>query len=451
MNGTDLNEHGNEGIEVIVKSPAITGMTILYVTMALIAAAVVWSFFGKADVVIACPGEISPMNEPRRVYSPVSGELMNMYFIEGESVSKGTIMARIKAPEAIVAATLAQSAAAEFKAVKRDADLVPDRKKLLAKQLELLSKRKKYQLESIGNAEEQLKAFDESQKLKTEIIQDRIHRADDAVARTKKTYDNYKRMLDAGAVSKKEFEDQALAWKTAVDAGKSARLQASSDFSKALDERREKAIALDRKRNDVLKFELEIRQLEDLVKRMSEDAAQKLELARVKMEAARQVTFDDLDAENLLKVVAPADGIITEVAATQAGDKVLSAKPLLTISGRDDKCLLIRISDQDRAFVESGMRVRIKVNAFPYMRFGFLDGQLESIRPIASQDKNGEGSFYEGKVIFDRTDAGELLDFFAVQGEKRPVRYGMQATAEIVVDRRRLIEFALDPFRKLKP
>ncbi len=445
-----LRSHGNPGVRLIVMAPSVSVKTLLYVIALMVITTVVWAFFGRADVVIACKGQVSTKEEPRRAYSPVPGELINVYFLEGESVRENTIMARIKSPEAISVATEARAAEAQYRAVVREVSIIPEKKKLLSKQLDLLRKQKRYQEESIGDTEEQLKAFEEAQKLKTEIIQDRIKRADDEIERTRKQHENYKKMFDAGAVSKKEYETQELAWKVAIDNSKTTRLKASAEFAQALDERRERLVELDKKKNDILAIELQVKRLEDEIKYMDEEARQQLELTKVRREAAQQVTFDDLDNENYLVVKAPTSGIITDVRFTQAGDKVPAATPLFTISPHEDKCLIIRISDQDRAFVEPGMPVKIKVRAFPFMRFGFLNGQLESITPTAKRSPDGKGMFYEGRVIFDRKDNGELIDYFMVRGEKREVRYGMTANAEIIIDRRRLIEFALDPFRKEK-
>ena len=451
MDPKQLPEHGAEGLETVMASPSVTATALLYICFGLIAAGVVWAFFGRADVTISSAGDVRPTLEPTRVYSPVSGELVTVYFLEGETVTAGTVMARLKSQEAIGAATNAKAAQTRFSAVKREFDLVPERKQLLVKQLEVLQRQREYQLASIGDTEEQLKGFDEAQKLKTEIIQDRIRRADESIARAKETFARYQRLFEAGAVAKKELEDQEQAWKVASDEAKSARLQASADYTAVLDERRDRVIALDTKRNAVLELELEIRKLQDQIQYLAEQAQQQFDLARVEMEAAQQVTFEDLDTENLLKIKAPVSGIITDVGFTQPGDKVAAATPLFTISAHDDKCLMIRISDQDRAFVEPGMRVKIKVNAFPYTRFGFLTGYLESITPTPRKAAAGNELYYLGKVVFAKDQQQAPRDYFVVGGEKRDVRFGMTVTAEIVIDRRRLIEFALDSFRNLKP
>ena len=49
---------------------------------------------------------------------------------------------------------------------------------------------------------------------------------------------------------------------------------------------------------------------------------------------------------------------------------------------------------------------------------------------------------YEGRVTLNR-------DFYQVSETKYPLRYGMTATAEVVVRERRLIDLWLDPFRNM--
>ena len=47
---------------------------------------------------------------------------------------------------------------------------------------------------------------------------------------------------------------------------------------------------------------------------------------------------------------------------------------------------------------------------------------------------------YKARVRLDK-------DYFVINGVNTPLRYGMAAKAEIVVDSRRLIEAAIDPLK----
>jgi HlyD family secretion protein len=82
----------------------------------------------------------------------------------------------------------------------------------------------------------------------------------------------------------------------------------------------------------------------------------------------------------------------------------------------------------------------MKFSAFPYQRYGHISGTLEYISPATQSAAGPEGAVYKGNVSLDR-------DYFEVGDNNYPLRFGMAATAEIVVQERRLIDFALDPLR----
>ena len=104
--------------------------------------------------------------------------------------------------------------------------------------------------------------------------------------------------------------------------------------------------------------------------------------------------------------------------------------------------LRIEIAEQDRAFLREGLPVKLKFSAFPYQRYGLINGTLEYISPATKPSPQTKQPVYEGRVTLER-------DHYLVADKKYPLRYGMTATAEVVVRERRLIDLALDPFRQI--
>jgi HlyD family secretion protein len=85
----------------------------------------------------------------------------------------------------------------------------------------------------------------------------------------------------------------------------------------------------------------------------------------------------------------------------------------------------------------------MKFSAFPYQRYGFISGTLEYISP-STQGATGPdaAAVYKGNVSLAR-------DYYSVGDIKYPLRFGMVASAEIAVQKRRIIEFILDPLRQI--
>ena len=164
--------------------------------------------------------------------------------------------------------------------------------------------------------------------------------------------------------------------------------------------------------------------------------------ARLAAEAATRITFENIDAENYLRILSPVSGMVTYVASTQKGDKVQANTPLVSIAPKGARSVLkIDIDEKDRGFLHEGLEVKLKFSAFPYQRYGFITGTLDYISP-STQRSQSDTLVYKGHVSLDK-------DHYEVNDIDYPVRYGMAALAEVVVRKRRLIDMAIDPLRQL--
>ena len=102
----------------------------------------------------------------------------------------------------------------------------------------------------------------------------------------------------------------------------------------------------------------------------------------------------------------------------------------------------VEIAENDRAFLREGMPVKLKFDAFPYQRYGVINGTLEYVSPATKPSLQTKQPVYEARVALER-------DYYEVAGTKYPLRYGMTAAVEIVVRQRRLIDLGLDPLRQV--
>ena len=168
-----------------------------------------------------------------------------------------------------------------------------------------------------------------------------------------------------------------------------------------------------------------------------------VQTARLVADAAARIKFENLDKAKFLRIVAPVDGVITDVTSTQAGDKIQANAPLGGIAPKNARPVLkIEIAEHDRAFLREGLPVQLKFNAFPYQRYGLIRGTLQFISPATKLSVQSKQAVYEGRVTLEQ-------DHYTVGETSYPLRYGMTAIAEVVVRERRLIDLALDPFRQI--
>ncbi|MFM7760448.1 MAG: HlyD family efflux transporter periplasmic adaptor subunit [Burkholderiaceae bacterium] len=96
-----------------------------------------------------------------------------------------------------------------------------------------------------------------------------------------------------------------------------------------------------------------------------------------------------------------------------------------------------QLPNKDIGFVHTGQTVEVKVETFPYTRYGTIRGKVTHISSDAVADKK-MGLTYLAKIQLEKS----VVD---VNGRNVPLQPGMVVTAEINTGKRRVIEYLLSP------
>jgi hemolysin D len=442
-----LEDHSAEGIAVLMAEPwRFTRLTVLTM-LALVLSGLLWSFFGHADVIVSAQGALVPESEVRRVYAPVDGELANLYMAEGQPVSSGDVLARLNARGAIEAATSALEAQLKLEAAEREWKEFPERKALMERRAATLKQQmeleehqhEKRVTEGTGRLAESQRA--QLQEARTNVEDAR--RARDAARDEAEKYGRLLAMPGGGGVSELQVQGKRNALQAADNALRVAQARLSEVTARQGIEFGQAKAQLETSGQELSKLRLQYEAAAREVANTEDKLRLQVQTARLVAEAAARIRFENIDKDNFLLILAPADGVITDVTSTQPGDKLQANTPLGGIAPKDARPVLkIEIAENDRGFLREGLAVKLKFNAFPYQRHGLIDGTLEFISPAAKASAQSKQLVYEGRVRLGR-------DYYEVSGRRYPLHYGMMATAEIVVRERRLIDLALDPFRQV--
>jgi hemolysin D len=189
---------------------------------------------------------------------------------------------------------------------------------------------------------------------------------------------------------------------------------------------------------------------------------------KVTNEAALKGDLDKTKQLYALKWLrAPVDGLVQKVDVTTIGEVVTPAQSLVTIVP-DDTPLIVEasVSNEDIGYLKVGQPVEVKVDTFPFQKYGSLEGTLVSISPDAEeksaasrdmQTRSGVGAAAaRQETSSESANAGYVYKVlvrtkqsaFRIGGEQRAIQPGMTVQADIVTDRRRVIEFFLSPVTK---
>jgi HlyD family type I secretion membrane fusion protein len=442
-----LGDHSVEGISILVAEPSRLTQGLIYAMAALVVSALVWSFVGRADVIVTAQGTLSPESEVRRFYAPIDGELADVYIAEGQPVSKDDVVARLNARGAIQAATNALEAQLKLDDAERDWKQFPEKKLLMERKAAALKDQMEVEEHlhqtRVAEGTTKLAEGQKAQLAEARTEMDNARRTRDAA---KLELDRYARLLalpGGGGVSEIQVEAKR---NTYMEADNSTRIAQSKltelDFRLSHEYSQAKA-QLETSGQEATSLKLQYESAMREIASAGDKLRLQLQTARLVADAADRIRFENIDKDNFLLILAPVSGVITDVTSTQPGDKIQANTPLGGIAPKDARPVLkIEIAEHDRAFLREGQAVKLKFNAFPYQRYGLIDGTLEFISPATKPSPATKQPVYEGRVTLAR-------DYYQVADTRYPLRYGMTATAEIVVRERRLIDLGLDPFRQV--
>jgi len=442
-----LEDHSAEGISILTADPWRYTQALVYTMVGLVVTALLWSFFGHADVLVTASGTLVPASEVRRLYAPIDGELSNIYIAEGQPVNKGDVVARIYARGAIEAARNALEARLKLEDAEREWQEFPEKKALMERRAAALKEAVQVEARQLerrtGEGSSSLSQSQQAQLQEARTNFEDARRARDAAKDEAEKYARLFALPGGGGVSQLQVESKKNAQLAAENAMRVAQARIAELSARQRLESSQARSDLETGEQELTRLRLQSEAADREVANAEDKLRLQVQTARLVADAAARIKFENIDKENFLRIVAPVDGVITEVTSTQPGDKIQANAPLGGIAPKDAKPVLkIEIAEHDRAFVREGQPVQIKFNAFPYQRYGLTQGTLQFISPATRPSLQSKQPVYEGRVTLAR-------DHYKVGETHYPLRYGMTAVAEIVVRERRLIDLALDPFRNV--
>ncbi len=143
-----------------------------------------------------------------------------------------------------------------------------------------------------------------------------------------------------------------------------------------------------------------------------------------------------------IEVTAPCAGTVVKLVVRSAEAVVHEGDLLAEIVCSGERLEAeLRLPERGLALVRVGQPVKLMYDAFPYARYGVHFGTLRWVSP-ASTAGPGESSF-RALAALDGATVG-------VQGQQRPILPGMTGRAAVIVGRRSLASYAIEPLRQLR-
>ncbi|BAZ17164.1 HlyD family secretion protein [Calothrix sp. NIES-4071] len=465
--------HGTE--ELLDALPKLWTRGLLYMLLGFASLALPWSMYSKVDETGSARGRVEPLGATHKLDSEVGGSVKAVSVKEGESVKKGQVLleldseilrSSIKETEAKL--TGLQNQRAQLDILKNQVQLTVNVQQQQNKSQEL------EKLAQINQAKQNLDAKESTynlQKLEKQALVNQVQQlitvaqndresAQKRLSIDSKQVERFNNLVKDGAVSlmqvdqlKKEEQESARLHQKAQYDVKQAELrlaeetsryqtaisQLSSDIKQAklqLQEQENSFNSLQKNgRLAILKNEQQLKDLEAQISANQSQIAQTIsQITSLKLQLQQRV------------VKSPIDGVIFEFPVSKPGEVVQTGQKVAQIAPQNtDFVLKANMPSQDSGFLKVGMPVKIKFDAYPFQEHGIVPGKVTRISPDSkvSQTPGGTIETYELEIALEQQ--------YIQNGKKHiPLTAGQTATAEVIIRQRRIIDFVLDPFKKLQ-
>lgn len=145
--------------------------------------------------------------------------------------------------------------------------------------------------------------------------------------------------------------------------------------------------------------------------------------------------------EQLATLTAPVSGTVQQLALHTEGGVVTEAQALMVIvPDAASVSAEVTLENKDIGFVAPGQEVAIKLETFPFTRYGTVKASVDKVTQDAVNDEK-RGAIFPATLRLDQTS----ID---IDGKPIKLAPGMNITAEIKTGQRRVIEYLLSPIQR---
>lgn len=423
---TNIELRSDEVKEILQRMPnwiIRSGTTLFFLV---IFAVLVGSWFFRYPDIINSRLVLTTLNPPAELVARSSGQIQNLYVTDNQEVKKGELLAIIENP-----------------AVNEDIFLLRNKLKVFSAHLtgapvgsnELVNSN--YRLGEVQSYFNQfLKANSDYYRFfELEYHDRKIKSYQEKISKYNLFYDRQyqqKTILENElAISKKEFErDSSLFIRQVIS---------QSEFQSARKKYLERSYAFHGARSSLASTQIEISE----VKQQIIDLELQKENERKELQNLLIQSFDNLNAqidiwEQKYLITTPINGKVSFNRFYSSNQNVKEGERVFTVLPDDSTKIVARVElgVQGAGKVKVGQRVNIKLDNYPYLEYGMLEGTIRSISKVPEDQKYTlDVDFPKGLV----TNYDIELDF----------AQHIEGSAEIITEDLRLLQRIFNPIRSL--
>ena len=471
----DNREFLPAALEILETPPAPLPVATMLTICAVFAAAFAWSFFGRLDVNAVAPGKLESTGRVKVIQALDPGKIAAIRVENGQAVRAGDLLLELDPAEAAadeaaareaLQASLGEIARRRLaidaaRAAQREA--AADGAQLPA--LDALAANPQGRIAwseplpaGVQTREEAVLSADLSQ------LADALRALDKQIAQKQATLQRLQMSIGFQAALIDTLNQRVATRQQAID----LKVGTKINLYDAKEELQRSQSQLASDQGQLIETDAAIGELaSEKTKALSQfiaDNENKVEDASRKADEARESLAKASSRLASTKLYAPIGGIVQQLSVTTYGQVVSAGQQLATVTPTDGALHVeALVANTDIGFVRVGQEVAVKLDAFPFTRFGALRGKVVAIAAAAVDEQQAKRSLANATTpgnTPDSTSPGQAPSFvfpvtvaidtaaMRVDGAVIPLTPGMTATVDIKTESRRVIDYLLSPLAK---
>lgn len=416
-------------LEVVDSPPSPLGRGILFTITVFFLIALTWSIVGEVDIIATAQGKVIPSGKVKVIQPLETGVVRTIHVHDGQIVNAGDILIELDPTDAAADATrlahelmTARVNIARMEALlfdkPMDAFFPPED----APQ-DLVARNRRHLESALSERNARLDAIDNEvlqRRAEIRTTQVEMKRLKMILPNVRERVEKRRELLEKGYTPRLDFLEleQELIDTEQQLLSADSKLNELQAALRATSSRRDQLIAEDR------------RTLQDQLAEVTAQA-----------DSLEQELIKARDRNRLQTLKAPVDGMVQQLAVHTEGGVVTPAQELLTIVPAGDSIEIeAMVLNKDIGFVRDGQDAEIKVESFPFTKYGTIRGDVKTVSRDAILDEN-QGWVYPARFNLWETE-------IVVGNKYVTLSPGMNVTVEVKTGKRKMIQYLLAPLQE---
>lgn len=424
------------------RPPSPLPRMVLRGVLVLLFALLLWALFGRLDIVSVAEGKLVPVSYLKIVQPSEAGIVREIAIKEGQLVNKDQVLIRMDANLSEADSKSVQAAlghkALELRRIEAELSEQPFKRQ--ANDPSELYNRIYSEYKSNRRALEDDIAAEQAS----------LQKAHSDLAATREIQHKLEQTLPS-------YQAQEAAYDKLVKDGFAGKLMGQ-------EKQRERITAeqdLRAQEHNAKSLQGSINQSQKRLNQINSDYRQKLEAERVAIYAEHQRLEQEWAKQShrnsLLELKAPQAGIVKDLATHTPGTVVFPGTVIMTLVPNNEALQAeVWLKNEDAGFVYPNQEVKVKLSAYPFQKYGMVDGKVLQVSADAtdrSANNNNQVSTEQALSSSNAQLAYRTLiqlnqQHLALEQDKLHFAPGMQVVAEIKLADQTVMEYLLSPVRK---